>query len=420
MLFRSQLSVFTLTVILATILTASPFALAGDLRTVVSEAVYVMADRDTLASAWQAALLRAKQKAIEQAGMYVESWFTDASRETATDSRQTSSLVIRTIAAAITETEILDQESSITEGRPSFYVKIRAVVDRTHLADAVRRLQLEDRFAGHLQQLKTENSSLKAELSKLTHELEDYRNNRSPVRIETPDELVQRAFKTSRLSEKVLLATQAINMNRQLAEAYVVRGQTYLKAASATKTRHGPDADFDLFIRMASGDFSRALAIDPYQTWALLGRAEVHGLQGNFAESLSDYRQLLDIDPLFDLARQRMTVLAIRTAKQHIAARRWSDASAILDGLLGGDPLPSWVPYQAEAYLLRSRVRRALHRQKDALEDLNTLLAALPLHAEALRQRGQLHETLGLTGEAISDFEQACALGLKAACRSSS
>lgn len=416
MLFRIPLSVFTLTVILAN----CPVILAGDLRTVVSEAVYVMADRDTLASAKEAALLRAKQKAIEQAGVYVESWFTDASRETATDSRHTSSLVIRTIAAAITETELLDQESSITEGRPSFYVKIRAVVDRTHLAEAVRRLRLEDRFASHLQQLKTENSSLKAELSKLTHELEDYRNNRSPVRIETPDELVQRAFKTSRLSEKVLLATQAINMNQQLAEAYVVRGQTYMKAASATKAREGPDTDFDLFIRMASDDFSRALAIDPYQTWALLGRAELHSLQGHPAESLKDYRRLLDIDPLFDLARQQMTVLAIHTAKNQMAARRWIQASTTLDSLLGDDPLPSWVPYQVEAYLLRSRVRRALHRQKDALEDLNMLLAALPLHTEALLQRGRLYETLGLTGEAISDFEQACALGLKAACRSSS
>ena len=416
MLLRIQFSALILT----TMLTPSTFVQAGDLRTIVSEAIYVMADRDTLASAREAALLRAKHKAVEQAGVYLESWFTDVSRETASDGRHTSSLVIRTIAAAVTETEILDQESSITEGRPSFYVKIRAVVDRTHLTDAVRRLQLEDRFASHLQQLKTENSNLKAELSKLTHELQDYRNNRSPVRIETPDELVQRAFKTSRLSEKVLLATQAIHMNQQLAEAYVVRGQTYLKAATATVARHGPDTDRELFIRMASNDFSRALTIDPRQKWALLGRAELYSLQGNSAESVKDYRQLLDIDPLFDLARQRMTVLAMHMVKKQIAAHRWMDASTTLDCLLGSDPLPSWVSYQAEAYLLRSKVRRALHRRKEALEDLNTLLTALPLHAEALHQRAQLHESLGLTGEAISDFEHACTLGLKAACRSSS
>lgn len=416
MLLRVQFSVLLLT----TMLSSASFVQASDLRTIVSEAVYVMADQDTLASAREAALLRAKQKAVEQAGVYVESWFADVSRETATDGRHTSSLVIRTISAAVTETEILDQESSISEGRPSFYIKIRAVVDRTHLADAVRRLQMEDRFVTHLQQLKTENSTLKAELSKMTHELEDYRNNRNPVRIETPDELVQRAFKASRLSEKVLLATQAIQMNQHLAEAYVVRGQTYLKAASATRTRQGLDTDFDLFIRMASEDFSRALAIDPYQTWALLGRAELHSLQGHRAESLKDYRHLLDIDPLFDLARQRMTMLAIRTAKKQMAARRWTQASATLDSLLGGEPLPSWVPYQSDAYLLRSRVRLALHRQKDALADLNTLLAAVPLHAEALRLRGQLHGTLGLTGDALSDFERACALGMKAACRQSS
>lgn len=415
-----QIQFLPFALLLTIVFTISRLALADDPRTVISEAVYVMADRDTLVSAREAALLRAKQKAIEQAGVYLESWFTDVSHETATEAHHTSSLVIRTIAAAVTETEILDQESSITEGRPSFYVKIRAVVDRVHLADAVRRLQLEDRFASHLQQLKSENSTLKAELSKLTHELEAYRDNRSPVRIETPDELVQRAFKTSRLSEKVLLATQAIQLNPQLADPYVVRGQTYLKAATETKVRMGPGADFDLFIRLASEDFSRALSIDSHQTWAFLGRADLHSLQGNSTEALKDYRQLLDIDPLCDLARQRMTVLAIQTAKKQIRARDWQDASMTLDSLLGSDPSSSWVSYQAEAYLLRSRVRRALGRREDALEDLNTLLTALPHHAEGLRHRGQLHEALGMTSEAISDLQHACTLGLKAACPSSS
>jgi hypothetical protein len=86
MLLRMQFSALILTTILAT----APFVLAGDLRTVISEAVYVMADRDTLGSAREAALLRAKQKAIEQAGVYLESWFTDVSRETTTDGRHTS------------------------------------------------------------------------------------------------------------------------------------------------------------------------------------------------------------------------------------------------------------------------------------------------------------------------------------------
>jgi tetratricopeptide (TPR) repeat protein len=171
---------------------------------------------------------------------------------------------------------------------------------------------------------------------------------------------------------------------------------------------------------MASDDFSRALTIDPRQTWALLGRAEIHSLQGNSAESLQDYRQLLDSDPLCDIARQRMTALAIRTAKKYIAARRWAQAAHTLDSLLGSEPVLAWVSYQAEAYLLRSRVRRALHRRKEALEDLNTLLTALPSHAETLHERGKLHENLGRSHEAMSDFEHACTLGLKEACRSSS
>ncbi|MGH7387416.1 MAG: hypothetical protein ACREIZ_03005, partial [Candidatus Methylomirabilales bacterium] len=47
-------------------------ALDNPVKVVVAEASYVMGDSDTLAGAEEAALLRAKRKAVEEAGVYIE------------------------------------------------------------------------------------------------------------------------------------------------------------------------------------------------------------------------------------------------------------------------------------------------------------------------------------------------------------
>lgn len=55
--------------------------LAAGVRIVVSEATYTMADGDTLSTAEEKVLLRAKRKAIEEAGVYLESTFLDSERK---------------------------------------------------------------------------------------------------------------------------------------------------------------------------------------------------------------------------------------------------------------------------------------------------------------------------------------------------
>src|SRR5918911_866038 len=55
-------------------------AFAENVKVVVAEATYVMGDTDSLASAEEDVLLRAKRKAVEEAGVYIE---------TATEDRET-------------------------------------------------------------------------------------------------------------------------------------------------------------------------------------------------------------------------------------------------------------------------------------------------------------------------------------------
>ena len=79
-------------------------ALAAATKDIVTEAQYAMADGDTLAGAEEKVLQRAQRRAVEEAGVYLESIFHDIEKESLKGRTHTTSLEIRTIAAAITET----------------------------------------------------------------------------------------------------------------------------------------------------------------------------------------------------------------------------------------------------------------------------------------------------------------------------
>ncbi|NJL17121.1 MAG: hypothetical protein HC938_07935 [Nitrospira sp.] len=112
-------------------------------------------------------LQRAQRRAVEEAGLYIESTFHDMEKSEAGKSIQASSLEVRTIAAAITRTEILETRRSFLNDRPSFYVRIRAVVDLDNLRAAIQRWQAEQRLADHFRRLQKENAELKIQLDEL-------------------------------------------------------------------------------------------------------------------------------------------------------------------------------------------------------------------------------------------------------------
>ena len=119
--------------VFAFLLWGSP-AFSASTKTVIADGQYVMADGDTLAGAEGKVLQRAQRKAVEEVGVYLESTFHDVEKESGGRSTQTSLLEIRTIAAAVTETEILESRRSFELDRPVFFVRIRATVNVSSLA----------------------------------------------------------------------------------------------------------------------------------------------------------------------------------------------------------------------------------------------------------------------------------------------
>ena len=346
-----------------------PSAFSASTKTVIADSQYVMADGDTLAGAEEKVLQRAQRKAVEEAGVYLESTFHDVEKESGGRSTQASSLEIRTIAAAITETEILESSRSFERDRPVFFIRIRATVDIGSLTDAIRRLQSDQQLAQHFRQLQRENHQLRSQLKELQQQ---------PIGV------------------------------RMLAISPNGKSASHQQAQSS---------EYRDYLNKAKTDFERAIALDAKNVWAWIGRGDVLTWLKQSDEAAAAYEQVLELDPFADIARQRLISLSTTKARHQADSKQWYPALATLQKLLNTPTHESWIPYHKEAYALRSKVLLKLNQPEQALADLSIVIQVDPTNVAALTARATLYRKR-LQGElAKEDLERACALGSIPACK---
>ncbi|MCS6303607.1 MAG: hypothetical protein H8K07_08070 [Nitrospira sp.] len=381
----------------------------------------MMGDSDTLAIAEERVLRLAQRRAVEEAGVYIESAFQDIEKASSGKNFRSSSLAIRTIAASITKTEILESRRSFKDDRPSFYIRIRAVVNLDSLQAAVRRWQSEERFAEHFRRLQSENAELKAQLRELktsppavrtlTIEPLGHTKDREQVRI-----LVEKAILSHHLPRKLDLISQAAALDPQSVEPLIVRGQTYLRLASAAYSNKSRPNEYSEYIDNARMDFDRAILLDPKNTWAFLGSGDVNTWLHRPVEAAHAFEQALELDPFFDLARYRLINLYTAEARKLLSLKQWSSALTVLQKCLPPETSDSWILYQKEAYLLRSDIYKKLGRPIQAIDDLSAILRADPTDRQTLLARAALYQKELHGRAAKDDLERACMLGATAAC----
>jgi tetratricopeptide (TPR) repeat protein len=390
-------------------------------KTVIADGEYVMADGDTLADAEAKVLQRAQRKAVEEAGMYLETTFHDVEKELGGRSTQTSSLEIRTIAAAVTETEVLEFRRSFELNRPVFFVRIRAEVNLNSLTEAIRRLHSDQQLAQHFRQLQRENHQLRSELQEL---------QRQPigVRMLTIDSggkstshqqaraMLETALHTSNMREKIQLSTDAATLDDRYVDPLIVRGQTYLRLVSLGFSQHTQPTPHTDYLDKAKIDFDLALRLDDKNIWAWIGKGDVLTWLEQWDEAAAAYEQVLDLDPFADIARLRLIHISTTQARRQAGTKSWHLALATLKKLLNAQTPESWIPYQKEAYALRSEIYIKLNQPEEAIEDLSTLIRVDPTNVIALMTRAKLYQERLQGRLAKDDFERACLLGSNPAC----
>ena len=397
----------------------APNVVAALETTIIAEGHYVMADGDTLAMAEERVLQRAQRRAVEEAGVYFESIFVDSEKSSGGRNIQSSALEIRTLAAAITKTVVLSASRTFEQDRPTFYVRIRAHVDLDNLEQLIQRWKSEQQLAVHFRQLQTENAQLKAQLQNLQARPSEVQI----IAIEPPTrsadqarKLVERAVETRDLRQKLDLSSQAAELDPESPAPLVIRGQAYLRLASIAFGNKLPAREYSVYIDNARMDFDRALRIDPKNIWALLGQGDANTWLEQPKAPAGAYEEALELDPFFDVARQRLINLHTMQARKLVSANEYLPALELLDRLLNRYVPHTWIPAAKEAYLLRSQLYQQLNQPTDAMEDLNMVLQVDPSDAQALLARGKLYRDRLQGIPAKDDFEHACLLGSTDAC----
>lgn len=397
----------------------APNVVAALETTIIAEGHYVMADGDTLAMAEERVLQRAQRRAVEEAGVYFESIFVDSEKSSGGRNIQSSALEIRTLAAAITKTVVLSASRTFEQDRPTFYVRIRAHVDLDNLEQLIHRWKSEQQLAVHFRQLQTENAQLKAQLQNLQARPSEVQI----IAIEPPTrsadqarKLVERAVETRDLRQKLDLSSQAAELDPESPAPLVIRGQAYLGLVSIAFGNKLPAREYSVYIDNARMDFDRALRIDPKNIWALLGQGDANTWLEQPKAAAGAYEEALELDPFFDVARQRLINLHTMQARKLVSANEYLPALELLDRLLNRYVPHTWIPAAKEAYLLRSQLYQQLNQPTDAMEDLNMVLQVDPSDAQALLARGKLYRDRLQGIPAKDDFEHACLLGSTDAC----
>lgn len=398
-----------------------PAAFSASTKTVIADSQYVMADGDTLAGAEAKVLQRAQRNAVEEAGVYLETTFHDVEKESGGRSTQTSSLEIRTIAAAITETEILESRRSFELDRPVFFVRIRATVNVSGLAEAIRRLQSDQQLAQHFHQLQQENHQLRAQLEELQQQPVGVRmlvidpNGKSNSH-QRARAMIKTALHTSKLRDKIQLSTDAATLDDRHVNPLIVRGQTYLRLVSLAFSQQAQALDYADYLDKARIDFDRAITLDAKNVWAWVGKGDVLTWLKQLDEAAAAYEQALELDSFADIARQPLIGVYTTLARRQADAKSLDLALATLKKLLNAETPESWIPYQKEAYALRSEIYLRLNQPEQAIEDLSTVIRVDPTNAAALVTRAKLYQERLQGRLAKDDLERACVLGSTPAC----
>jgi tetratricopeptide (TPR) repeat protein len=396
-------------------------AFSSPTKIVIADGQYVMGDGDTLAVAEEKVLQRAQRKAVEEAGIYLESTFHDVEKESGGRNTQTSSLEIRTIAAAVTETEILESRRSFELDRPVFFVRIRATINMSSLAEAIRRLQSDQQLARHYRQLQQENHQLRSQLQELQQQPIGVRMlaidpNGKSASHQRARAMLETALQTSNLRDKIQLSSDAATLDDRYIDPLIVRGQTYLRLVYLAYSQRAPASDYTNYLDKARIDFDHAIALDAKNLWAWVGKGDVLKWLKQLDEAAAAYEQVLGLDPFADIARLRLIDIYTTQARHQAGTRSWHQALATLKKIINAQTPESWIPYQKEAYALRSEIYLKLNQPEQAIEDMSTVIRGDPTNAAALVTRAKLYRERLQVRLAKDDLERACVLGSIPAC----
>lgn len=234
--------------------------------------------------------------------------------------------------------------------------------------------------------------------------------NSSVIALVSPTDWLEKANQLAaqqKWTAAIDAASEAINIDPQLLDAYVLRSWAYAENGH---------------LNAAIGDVDTAIALNPEYAVAYNNRAYAYEIAGKSDQAIKDYEIACEMqfEPACDTLR-KLNEIALKQRQQQAAAlvqkslkmfqnRDWKAVVALSNEALTLDA------NNTTAYANRAGAYTEMGLFDKALDDCNQALIIDPNFGVAYNNKGYAYELMGERKKAILEYETACVLGVAQSC----
>jgi len=252
----------------------------AEVKTFIKEYTYQASEFDSKAKCRTLALEQVKRLLLEELGTYLES-------ETEVKNFQLTKDQITSLTAGVVQTQVLLEK---WDG-DKYWLKASMKADPDEVAKNINNLSKDRRLRKDLENSRkiaavalAEVKNIKQEIQKVKSDEQLKRYNDAIQRLNATD-LYERGIRylnIKKYNEAAEAFTDAIKVNPNYYEAYVLRGINY-----------GNKGNHDLAIK----DFVKAITINPHDPDAYLGRGLAYVYTYKYDLAIMDFSKVIEIDP---------------------------------------------------------------------------------------------------------------------------
>ena len=255
--------------------------------TIIAEGTYIMGDGETPGAAEQRAFENAKRSAIEQAGVYVESY-------SQTKNMQLSQDEVNVISSGLVQSTIIDKKRTIEgEGGFRFWCKVSCIIKLDTVESMKARLG-DKQSIDQYKDLQAKSAKLEQDLFDLKAQMKNATSDTAKKATEAKIaqnekqasilDMLARAYQLNVAGDfdsAIVMLTKILTEENN-AEAYYYRGWDYSK-----KGQHD----------QAITDYSQAIKLKPDFVYAYAARGISYKANGQIDPAIADYSQAIRLKP---------------------------------------------------------------------------------------------------------------------------
>lgn len=348
------------------------------------EYTYQASEADSRLSSRAIALEQVKRLLLEKLGTYLES-------ETEVKNFQLTKDQITILTAGVVQTEIISDK---WDGK-TYHLKAKITADPNEVAKSIDALRKDRQKSKAVEEIRKKAGEALKEAERLRSEIEILKNDkekqeeyRKAIDKLNANDWFEKGFRffiLENYEETIDAFSKGIELDPQIAEAYLCRGIAY-----------GSLPNFQRAIR----DYDAAIKLDPKLAPAYSMRGGSYGALGIFQQALKDCDMAIELDPKLSLAYWNRGVINVALEKYQQALRDFNIAIELN-------------PKFAAAYSGRGAAYYRMGDYQKALLSSEMAINLNPKDQVAYYYRAVIYEKMRDYQRAIDNYKIAARLGYK-------